>query len=69
MFFRVVKAGFGQKRKQLKNSVAEGLHIEAEAAVALLEAASIDPKRRAETLSLPEWAALTRGYHASVQSP
>ena len=68
VFFRVVKAGFGQKRKQLKNSVAEGLHIDAEAAVALLEAAGIDPKRRAETLSLPEWAALTRGYHASLQS-
>lgn len=68
IFFRVVKAGFGQKRKQLKNSVAEGLHIDAEAAAALLEAAGIDPKRRAETLSLPEWAALTRGYHASLQS-
>lgn len=62
LFFRVVKAGFGQKRKQLKNSVAEGLHIAPEAAAALLEAAGIDPKRRAETLSLPEWAALTRQY-------
>lgn len=64
LFFRVVKAGFGQKRKQLKNSVAEGLHIDSEQASALLQAAQIDPTRRAETLSLAEWAALTRGYAA-----
>ncbi len=65
LFFRVVKAGFGQKRKQLKNSVSEGLHIDAESAVVLLKAAGIDPTRRAETLSLVEWAALTRGVHAA----
>ncbi|MBE2269870.1 MAG: ribosomal RNA small subunit methyltransferase A [Anaerolinea sp.] len=61
-FFRVVKAGFGQKRKQLKNSLAEGLHIDHDAAAVLLESAGIDPKRRAETLSLAEWAALTRAH-------
>lgn len=52
-FFRIVRAGFSQKRKQLKNSLG------AEGAV-LLERAGIDPRRRAETLSLEEWAALTR---------
>lgn len=52
-FFRLVKAGFSQKRKQLKNSLgSEG--------AALLERAGIDPRRRAETLSLEEWAALAR---------
>ncbi len=52
-FFRIVKAGFSQKRKQLKNSLGEG-------GAALLEQAGIDPRRRAETLSLEEWAALAR---------
>lgn len=64
LFFRVVRAGFGQKRKQLKNSIAEGLHIDADSTAALLQAAGIDPKRRAETLKLDEWAAITRGYAA-----
>ena len=59
-FFRVVRAGFSQKRKQLRNALGAGLGIGAEAAVALLEAADIDPRRRAETLSLAEWAALAR---------
>jgi len=52
-FFQMVKLGFSQKRKQLKNSLG------AEGAV-LLERAGIDPRRRAETLTLEEWAALAR---------
>jgi len=66
-FFRVVRAGFGQKRKQLKNSLGGGLGIKAKVAGEMLEQAGIDPTRRAETLSLEEWAALTRtvaGEHA-----
>jgi 16S rRNA (adenine1518-N6/adenine1519-N6)-dimethyltransferase len=59
-FFRVVRAGFGQKRKQLKNSLGSGLGIKAKAAGELLEEAGIDPKRRAETVTLEEWATLTR---------
>jgi 16S rRNA (adenine1518-N6/adenine1519-N6)-dimethyltransferase len=61
-FFRVVKAGFSQKRKQLKNSLASGLGIETTGAVHLLESAEIDPRRRPETLTLEEWAALTRVF-------
>jgi 16S rRNA (adenine1518-N6/adenine1519-N6)-dimethyltransferase len=57
-FFRIVKAGFGQKRKQLKNSLAEGLHLEGEIVTGWLEAVGIDPRRRAETLTLAEWGAL-----------
>jgi 16S rRNA (adenine1518-N6/adenine1519-N6)-dimethyltransferase len=64
-FFRVVRAGFGQKRKQLKNSIGDGLHLSAGAAIGLLESAGIDPRRRAETLSLEEWAGLTRAFVAS----
>lgn len=58
-FFRVVKAGFSQKRKQLKNALGGGLGIKARAAGDLLEAAGIDMTRRAETLTLEEWAAIS----------
>ncbi len=59
-FFRVVRAGFSMKRKQLKNALAAGLGIKGKVARDLLQAADIDPKRRAETLSLAEWARLTQ---------
>lgn len=59
-FFRVVKAGFSMKRKQLKNALAGGLRLKASRARDLLHDADIDPQRRAETLSLAEWARLTR---------
>jgi 16S rRNA (adenine1518-N6/adenine1519-N6)-dimethyltransferase len=59
-FFRVVRAGFGQKRKQIKNSLAAGLGLPGGEAAAALARAGIDPQRRAQTLSLAEWAALTR---------
>ncbi len=61
-FFRMVRAGFGQKRKQLRNALAAGLNIDKPSADTLLTGAGIDPQRRAETLSLPEWAALTRAF-------
>ncbi len=60
-FFKVVRAGFGQKRKQLRNALAGGLHPGKEEVLAVLEEAGIDPRRRAETLSIEEWAVLARG--------
>src|SRR5690606_36140253 len=65
VFFKVARAGFGQKRKQLKNAISGGLGINSEAAGTLLERAGIDPTRRAETLSLEEGAALARAYPLS----
>ncbi|MEZ4862119.1 MAG: 16S rRNA (adenine(1518)-N(6)/adenine(1519)-N(6))-dimethyltransferase RsmA [Caldilineaceae bacterium] len=64
-FFQVVRAGFSQKRKQLVNTVSGGLHLSKPEAAAALEAANIDPKRRAETLALAEWGALCRALDAS----
>ncbi|MBE7514549.1 MAG: ribosomal RNA small subunit methyltransferase A [Anaerolineales bacterium] len=58
-FFTVVRAGFAQKRKQLKNALGSGLGISHPEAAAILTAAGIDPARRAETLTLPEWGAVT----------
>ncbi|MEZ4673528.1 MAG: rRNA adenine dimethyltransferase family protein [Caldilineaceae bacterium] len=57
-FFRVVRAGFSQKRKQLVNTISAGLHLPKADAAAALTAADIDPRRRAETLTLTEWGAL-----------
>ncbi len=59
-FFRVLRAGFSQRRKQLRNALGSGLGIRAAAAADLLAAANIDPRRRAQTLALEEWAALAR---------
>jgi len=54
-FFRVVRAGFSQPRKKIKNSLSAGLHQEPEAVVHWLARAEIDPARRAETLTVDEW--------------
>jgi len=59
-YFEVVRAGFGQKRKQLRNSVAAGLGLAKETVEAGLLSAGVDPQRRAETLSLEEWGALAK---------
>jgi 16S rRNA (adenine1518-N6/adenine1519-N6)-dimethyltransferase len=57
-FFNLIKAGFGQKRKTLRNSLSSGLHISPTEAVNLLTRVHIDPQRRAETLSIEEWQTL-----------
>jgi 16S rRNA (adenine1518-N6/adenine1519-N6)-dimethyltransferase len=55
VFFRIVKAGFSEKRKQLINTISGGLQIEKEQAEALLKAAGINPQARAETLAMKDW--------------
>jgi len=62
-FFRMVKAGFSQPRKQVKNPLAGGLHLDSDTVVAWLEGVSIDPRRRPETISVEEWASL---YNAGI---
>jgi len=64
-FFAVVRAGFGQKRKQLANSLAAGLHRPKAEIAALISAAGIDPSRRAETLRLDEWGRLCARLRAA----
>ncbi len=59
-FRRLVKAGFGQRRKTLRNALDAGRVAPPERLAAALEAAGIDPGRRGETLSVAEWAALER---------
>jgi 16S rRNA (adenine1518-N6/adenine1519-N6)-dimethyltransferase len=57
-FFRLVQAGFSQRRKQLHNSLTHGLHRKNMEVLAWLLAANIDPSRRAETLSIEDWLQL-----------
>jgi len=58
-FFAVARAGFAQSRKQLRNTLIHNLALPAERVNAGLEAAGVDGRRRAETLSLQEWVALS----------
>jgi 16S rRNA (adenine1518-N6/adenine1519-N6)-dimethyltransferase len=67
-FFRVVRAGFGQKRKMLRNSLSAGLAKPAALVEEALERAGIDSRRRPETLSLQEWAKLVRSLFAGEGS-
>ena len=57
--FKVIKAGFGNRRKTLKNALAASeLNMDANTAKIVLEEAGIDPIRRAETLSVEEFVKL-----------
>jgi 16S rRNA (adenine1518-N6/adenine1519-N6)-dimethyltransferase len=60
LFFKLIKAGFSQKRKTLRNSLSAGLPMPPSEAEDLLKKAGIDPQRRAETLSIEEWDRLCR---------
>ena len=57
-FFRTVKAGFGEKRKQLHNSLSGGLNLSSEFVKKVLVKSHIDNSRRAQTLTIPEWIKL-----------
>ena len=63
-FFRLVRAGFSAPRKQLRNSLGHGLALDGGVIDNLLVQAEVDGKRRAETLTLAEWAALYRAWSA-----
>jgi len=58
LFFRVIKAGFGQRRKTLSNSLSALSEFSKEEIYSALASAEIDPKRRAETLSLEDFSRL-----------
>jgi 16S rRNA (adenine1518-N6/adenine1519-N6)-dimethyltransferase len=58
LFFRLIKAGFAQKRKMLRNTLSAGLAMESGQVQNLLHQANIDPRRRAQTMTLEEWRRL-----------
>ena len=64
-FFRLVRAGFTASRKQVVNSLAQGLDLPKEDVHSLLVKADIDPRRRAETFTVQEWAQLWHVFDES----
>ena len=67
-FKKVVKASFGQRRKTLLNAL-KSLNIETPQLVELLNIINIDSKRRGETLTLEEFAVLSRELKKLMQTP
>jgi 16S rRNA (adenine1518-N6/adenine1519-N6)-dimethyltransferase len=63
-FFKLVQAGFSERRKQLHNALTHGMHRKNEEVKGWLAAAAIDPSRRAETLTIEEWLRLWEASRA-----
>jgi len=66
-FWSVVRAAFGQRRKQLINTL-RAVCDDSNRLLQTLESCGIDPKRRGETLSLPEFAHLSDALAERVLS-
>ncbi|MGI5835132.1 MAG: 16S rRNA (adenine(1518)-N(6)/adenine(1519)-N(6))-dimethyltransferase RsmA [Chloroflexota bacterium] len=64
---KVVSAGFSRRRKQLHNALSQSLWFPPGGAYQLLDEAGIDPTRRAQTLSIDEWARLYKKYREMQQ--
>lgn len=63
LFFRIVRAGFSQKRKTLGNSISAGLRLSKQAGSELLVIAGIDQSLRAQSLGLEDWYRLYTAYN------
>ena len=59
-FFEIVRAGFSQRRKQLRNSLSQGLHLPADEVVKALRQVGLQETQRAQELSIEQWARLSR---------
>ncbi|HET6649745.1 MAG TPA: 16S rRNA (adenine(1518)-N(6)/adenine(1519)-N(6))-dimethyltransferase RsmA [Candidatus Limnocylindria bacterium] len=57
-FYRIVQAGFRQRRKQVHNGLTRELPVDRDVVEAALAACGVDPERRPQTLSVDEWACL-----------
>ncbi len=58
-FFRIVRAGFANPRKQLINNLSSNLNLEKEYVAQCLKSVKINPQTRAETLSVLDWKKLS----------
>lgn len=61
-FFRVVRAGFSSPRKQLRNTLKQGLSLEPSQSEKILATAGIDPTRRPQTLDLTDWGRVYQAF-------
>jgi len=60
VFFKIARAGFAHPRKQLINNLSAKFGLKKQETEKWLNRASIDPSRRAQTLSVEEWITLTQ---------
>lgn len=65
-FFRLCKAGFGERRKTLRNSLSGGLHLDKAIVEAMLHTVGIDPGLRAQNLTLEQWHSLYRAWREYI---
>jgi 16S rRNA (adenine1518-N6/adenine1519-N6)-dimethyltransferase len=63
-FFKVVRAGFGNPRKQLRNSLSLGLYAKQSVIDEVMREAGVEATLRPQVLSLDDWAAITRAWIA-----
>ncbi len=62
LFFKIVRAGFSRPRAQLLNNISNQLKLSRDETKNILLKSDVDPIRRAETLSLKEWARVVKSY-------
>ena len=62
LFFKIVKAGFSQPRKQLVNNLSKVLKLDKEKTMTWLLKNKINPKTRAENLKIKDWISLTKTF-------
>jgi 16S rRNA (adenine1518-N6/adenine1519-N6)-dimethyltransferase len=69
-FFRIVKAGFSEKRKKIKTSLSHSLSMSRDNVESILSNIDIDSNARAETLSIQDWKKIELSifYHDSKRS-
>jgi 16S rRNA (adenine1518-N6/adenine1519-N6)-dimethyltransferase len=67
-FFRVVRAGFSAPRKQLRNTLAQGLGVPAAQVSAMIQTADLEPTLRPQDVPLEGWLRLAEANRAIGQS-
>ncbi|MFH1656280.1 MAG: 16S rRNA (adenine(1518)-N(6)/adenine(1519)-N(6))-dimethyltransferase RsmA [Candidatus Nealsonbacteria bacterium] len=65
LFFKIIKAGFSQPRKQLINNLSKNLQIDKEKIEKILLKNNINPKQRAETLTIEDWIGLSHSLETN----
>ena len=65
-FFTLVRAGFSAPRKQIHNSLKNGIDASSDEVMMMLQAVGIAPTRRAQTLSINEWGDLYHEYSSNL---
>ena len=64
IFFKTLKAGFSQPRKQLIGNLAKNLNISKEKLALIFRNLDISERARAENLDLEQWLLLTNNLYS-----